>query len=135
ELTQLQVAIGEMLGGDAASFSPVAAWADPKPIVEQANRSAHVLRTGDKLRPRLRRHQQNASLLMPIVVAYGIGWAAVMLVVVKPLKWHWTRLHSLKTAGLWLCGASIVAALIVYAIYTYYESKLVKADELATGSA
>src|SRR5438477_234467 len=48
ELTQLQVAIGKMLGGTAGSFSPVTVWADPGPIVDRANRCAEILRTGDK---------------------------------------------------------------------------------------
>jgi hypothetical protein len=135
ELTQLQVAIGEMLGGNAAVFTPVASWADPGPIVERANRCAHILRTGDKLRSRLSRHRRNGSFLIPVVAAYVVGWAAVTLVVVKPVGWHWTHWHSLKTGGLWLCGAAFVAALIVYGIYTYYESKLAAAEELASESA
>src|SRR4051794_31527710 len=67
ELTRLQVAIGEMLGGAAGSFSPAAVWADPGPIVELANRCAEILRTRDKLFSRLRRHRRNGSFLMPIV--------------------------------------------------------------------
>src|SRR4051812_5983232 len=76
ELTRLQVAIGEMLGGAVGSFSPVAVWADPTPIVERANRCAEILRTRDRLDARLRRHRRNGSFLIPIVTVYVFGWAA-----------------------------------------------------------
>jgi hypothetical protein len=134
ELTRLQVATEEMLGGAAGAFSPVAVWADPAPIVERANRCAEILRTREKLHSWLRRHRRNGSLLIPIVATYVIGWAAVTLVVVKPVSWHWTHWRWIKTAGLSMGAASIVAALLVYAAYTYYESKLASAEESASGA-
>src|SRR5258708_3997575 len=73
ELTRLQVAIGEMLGGAVGSFSPIAVWTDPGPIVDRANRCAEILHTRDKLFARLRRHRRNGSFLIPIIVVYVIG--------------------------------------------------------------
>lgn len=132
ELTSLQVEIGQMLGGVADAFSPAVVWADPGPIVESANRCADILRTRDRLRARLDRHRRNASFLIPIVAAYVVGLVAVALPVTRLLPWKWTRWHQEKVAGLWICGVAIVAALAVYGVYTYYESKLSAAEELAS---
>jgi hypothetical protein len=133
ELTRLQVAIGEMLGGAAGAFSPTTVWADPRPIVERANRCAEVLRTRDKLQARLKRHRRNGSLLLPVVAVYVVGWGAVTLVTSRLLDWRWTRFHWMKTAGLVVCAGAIIAGLIVVCIYAYYESKLAAAEELASG--
>jgi hypothetical protein len=133
ELTQLQIEIGELLGGAVGAFNPATVWADPGPIVKRANRCAQILRTRDRLQARLMRHRHNGSLLMPVVAVYVVGWIGVTLFTTRLFDWHWTRLHSVKTAGLWACGAAIVAGIIVVGVYAYYESKLAEAEELTSG--
>ena len=124
ELQALQQEIGDVLG---VSAIPGEVVVDPGPILDRVRGCAEILRVRDRVRARLRRHRRNGSFLLPIVVVYVIGWAAVTIYVTKAVSWHW-----LKEGGIGVCAAAIIAAIIVFAIYTYYESRLTAAEELAS---
>ena len=78
ELVALQERISEVLGGSPA-FLPAEIWADPEPLVKRANRCAALLRARDKVRGRFERYCGLASILIPTVAVYILGWSAATL--------------------------------------------------------
>jgi hypothetical protein len=128
ELVALQDRISEVLGGNPA-FLPAEIWADPDPLVKRANRCVVLLRARDKVRGRFERYCRLASILIPTVAVYILGWVAATLYFTEVVHRNW-----LKLVGFAVGGLSIATALVIFALYAYFESKLTKAEEMAAGT-
>jgi hypothetical protein len=129
ELLELQAQISEIVGGTGeGAFTPAEVWLDPDPFIDRANRCATLLRARDKLRGRFRRHRQLGPTMIPLIVVYVAGWLLATLFFTEVIHHPWE-----KILGFVLGGVAAAGALIVFALYAYYEAKLTAAEEMAAG--